>query len=77
MSYSGYDIEDALIMNKASLDRGFGRCMLNKKASTVLRKYPNRTKDQLRGPVNAEVPGMNGCIEKFAEAHIMKGQGSI
>ncbi|KAK9794947.1 hypothetical protein WJX73_009398 [Symbiochloris irregularis] len=53
MSYSGYDIEDALVMNKASLDRGFGRCMLNKKANTVLRSYPNRTKDQLRG-ANAE-----------------------
>jgi DNA-directed RNA polymerase III subunit RPC2 len=27
MSYSGYDIEDAVILNRASLDRGFGRAM--------------------------------------------------
>jgi DNA-directed RNA polymerase III subunit RPC2 len=25
MSYSGYDIEDAVILNRAALDRGFGR----------------------------------------------------
>ncbi|EPQ30816.1 uncharacterized protein PFL1_01715 [Pseudozyma flocculosa PF-1] len=47
MSYSGYDIEDALILNKASLDRGFGRCQVMKKSSTVIRKYPNGTHDRL------------------------------
>ena len=31
MSYSGYDIEDAIVMNKASLDRGFGRCIVLRK----------------------------------------------
>ncbi|PWA98104.1 nuclear RNA polymerase C2 [Artemisia annua] len=39
MSYSGYDIEDAIVMNKSSLDRGFGRCIVMKKMSAVLQKY--------------------------------------
>ncbi|KAF8918335.1 hypothetical protein CPB85DRAFT_1281548 [Mucidula mucida] len=43
MSYSGYDIEDALILNKASLDRGYGRCQVFRKNSTLIRKYPNGT----------------------------------
>lgn len=47
MSYSGYDIEDALVLNKASCDRGFGRCQVFRKHSTQLRKYPNRTEDRL------------------------------
>ncbi|KAL3417661.1 DNA-directed RNA polymerase iii polypeptide [Phlyctema vagabunda] len=47
MSYSGYDIEDALVLNKASCDRGFGRCQVLRKYTTQLRKYPNRTQDRV------------------------------
>lgn len=47
MSFSGYDIEDALVLNKASLDRGFGRCQVMRKQATVLRKYANGTFDRL------------------------------
>eukprot|EP00252_Welwitschia_mirabilis_P002829 TRINITY_DN12826_c0_g1_i1.p1 TRINITY_DN12826_c0_g1~~TRINITY_DN12826_c0_g1_i1.p1 ORF type:complete len:928 (-),score=181.14 TRINITY_DN12826_c0_g1_i1:493-3177(-) len=50
MSYSGYDIEDAIVMNKASLDRGFGRCIVMKKYSAAIKKYSNRTQDRIVGP---------------------------
>nr|ANJ43283.1 RNA polymerase III subunit B [Sugiyamaella mastotermitis] len=62
MSYSGYDIEDALVLNKSSIDRGFGRCQVMKKATTVLKRYPNQTSDRLEGisvtegPNNEHVP---------------------
>ena len=47
MSYSGYDIEDALVLNKASCDRGFGRCQVFRKYATQLRKYQNSTSDRI------------------------------
>lgn len=56
MSYSGYDIEDALVLNKvcvlnfliqASLDRGFGRCQVRRRYGTQIKTYPNRTFDRL------------------------------
>ena len=47
MSYSGYDIEDALILNKASLDRGFGRVVVYKKNVALIKTYPNGTSDRL------------------------------
>lgn len=50
MSYSGYDIEDAIVMNKSSLDRGFGRCIVMKKMSAVKQKYENNTSDRIIGP---------------------------
>nr|GEU77361.1 DNA-directed RNA polymerase III subunit 2-like isoform X2 [Tanacetum cinerariifolium] len=52
MSYIGYDIEDAIVMNKSSLDRGFGRCIVMKRLTATFQKYksgqdefcrPNRT----------------------------------
>lgn len=50
MSYSGYDIEDALIINKASLDRGFGRCQVLRNTKCSLKKYSNQTFDRIMGP---------------------------
>ncbi|KAI8909987.1 hypothetical protein DFJ77DRAFT_433179 [Powellomyces hirtus] len=47
MSYSGYDIEDALVLNKASVDRGFGRCQVMRKFATMIKSYPNQTYDRL------------------------------
>ncbi|KAK4253155.1 hypothetical protein QN277_010759 [Acacia crassicarpa] len=50
MSYSGYDIEDAIVMNKASLDRGFGRCIVMKKYTAIKQKYENNTEDRILRP---------------------------
>lgn len=50
MSYSGYDIEDALVLNKASVDRGFGRCQVFRKYTTELQKYPNGRRDRVGDP---------------------------
>ncbi|CEO94374.1 hypothetical protein PBRA_000159 [Plasmodiophora brassicae] len=50
MSYSGYDIEDAIVLNKASLDRGFGRCIVLRKFETMMKRYPNGTTDRIVSP---------------------------
>ncbi|KAI3843089.1 hypothetical protein MKX03_018344 [Papaver bracteatum] len=50
MSYSGYDIEDAIVMNKSSLDRGFGRCIVLKKYAAIMQRYGNTTQDRILKP---------------------------
>ena len=50
MSYSGYDIEDALVLNKASIDRGFGRCQVFRKYNTILRNWPNGLEERVGDP---------------------------
>ena len=62
MSYSGYDIEDALVLNKASVDRGFGRCQVFRKYATTLKMYANASHDRLGDPIKEN--GVN--IERHA-----------
>ena len=62
MSYSGYDIEDALVLNKASCDRGFGRCQVYRKYNTILRKWPNGLEERVGDPIKEN--GVN--IKKHA-----------
>ena len=50
MSYSGYDIEDAVVINRASLDRGFGRCLVYRKAVCSMKRYANQSYDRINGP---------------------------
>lgn len=45
MSYSGYDIEDAQIWNKCSIERGLGRCMLMRKFTCTVRKKRTTMRD--------------------------------
>lgn len=71
MSYSGYDIEDALVVNKASCDRGFGRCQVFKKVSMPLKAYGNGSQDRLgdkdpNNPRHAKI-GKDGLVEVGAE----------
>lgn len=54
MSYSGYDIEDATVINRGSMDRGFGRCMVTRKYQTSIKRYSNGTSDITQGPPNPE-----------------------
>lgn len=73
MSYSGYDIEDALILNCASVDRGFGRCQVFRKNVTMLRKYPNNTYDRL-----ADAPTFvdeNGEVKNEDRYQAIEGDG--
>lgn len=75
MSYSGYDIEDALLLNKASLDRGFGRSQTMKKSSTVIRKYPNGTHDRLADAPVDESTGKRQKRYDILEADGIAGVG--
>eukprot|EP01083_Nonionella_stella_P158427 515709_1 len=77
MSYSGYDIEDAIILNKASLDRGFGRCVVLRKYATAMKRYPNHTADRIvPPPEGARRPNARGRARKL-QAVDLDGIGRV
>ncbi len=65
MSYSGYDIEDAIVVNKASLDRGFGRTVVLRRAEAPMKKYPNGLADYCAPPPSVSGKAMPGNLRRF------------
>jgi len=50
MTYDGYNMEDALVFNKGSLDRGVGRSFYFRPYSTVEMNYAGGLKDEIKVP---------------------------
>ena len=48
LSHSGYDIEDAVVLNRASLDRGFARCLIYKRIECLLEQNSIGISEQIR-----------------------------
>ena len=71
VSYSGYDIEDALVLNQAACDRGFGRCQVFRKYATALRKYPDArsSEDRIADTEFDERDGQPFAGQRKLDAH--------
>ncbi|XP_078171952.1 DNA-directed RNA polymerase III subunit 2-like [Carex rostrata] len=77
MSYSGYDIEDAIVMNKSSLDRGFGRCIAMKKQTVVRENYGGKVSDIIVAPQRDKDGALNKKNMQILDADGIAEPGQI
>ncbi|KAK9929707.1 hypothetical protein M0R45_026795 [Rubus argutus] len=72
MSYSGYDIEDAIVMNKASLDRGFGRSIYMKRFNDGIKTYDEKNQVVIKEDIIAR-PDRDG--QNFGKMRVLDNDG--
>src|SRR5437773_6430291 len=73
MSYNGYNMEDAIVMNKASIDRGLGRSTFMWTYRAAERRYPGGQADHFE----ISSPDVRGARADLSYANLTPDDGLI
>jgi len=73
MSYHGYNMEDAIVMNRASIDRGLGRSSFLRTYRAEERRYPGGQEDHFEVPS----PDVRGARADMSYASLTPDDGFI